>query len=558
MKLIFREYLSSLRERGELDVIMPDLLSELGMNVLSRPGIGTRQYGVDVAAIGNDNGTPTIFLFSIKPGDLTRAAWDTGPQSLRASLNEILDVYIPSRIPQRYADYPVVVVLCIGGDVLENVGPNVDRYMDNHKAERLRFDLWNGDRLSDLLLSGVLREKALPGTWHSDLRKCLAMVDESQISFSHFCRLLASVAEPCKPSRPARLTAIRRIYVALWTLYAWSRGGGNTESAFLCGERAALICWTLAKDHIHGNSKPARDIRASIERLVALHQMIASDYLATNVVPRSNVRHGLVSAVPSQESLDINLRLFDVLGRIGMHGLWQMHRFQCLDRKRDKAERESLREEMSNTARLIVDVISHNPILCTPIKDNQAIDIDITCHFLIRVQCDDFIRKWIHNIAYATTFAFRTNGPYPCMYDDYRDLMDHPRNADEYRLEATAASILLPTLAAWAALTQDSETMAHLSEFAAGDYRHSTLQLLYPGTDTEAHLYVGGTLHGLNVNGFTIPDNCQEMLSFLREECRATSAFDSLSARAHGLSPLIFLASRHHRVPVPPQFWPLD
>ena len=105
-------------------------------------------------------------------------------------------------------------------------------------------------------------------------------------------------------------------------------------------------------------------------------------------------------------------------------------------------------------------------------------------------------------------------------------------------------------------MTHDSETMSHLSEFVAGDYRHSTLQLLYPGSDTESHLYEGGTLHGLNVNGFTIPDNCEDMISFIREECRATSAFDSLSARAHGLWPLIFLASRHYRVPVPPQFWP--
>ena len=556
MKLIFREYLSSLRERGELDVIMPDLLSELGMNVLSRPGVGTRQYGVDVAAVGNDvDGTATVFLLSIKPGDLTRSGWSSGPQSLRASLDEILDVYIPSHIPKRYADYPVVVVLCIGGDVLENVQRNVDGYMANNKAERLRFDLWNGDRLSDLLLSGVLREKALPDTWHSDLRKCLAMVDEPQVSFSHFCQLLTSVAERCKPSRPARLTAIRRIYVALWTLYAWSRRDGNTESAFLCSERASLICWALARDHIHGNSKPARELRASIERLVDLYQMIASGYLDTNVVPRSKVRHGLVSAVPSQEALDVNLRLFDVLGRIGLYGLWQVWRFQKLDEKRHKAERETLREALSYTARLIMDAILHNPILCTPIKDNQAIDIDIACHFLIRVQCGDFIRKWIHNVAHATTFAFRTKGHYPCMYDDYRDLMDHPRNTDEYRQEATAASILLPTLAAWAAMTRDSETMSHLSEFVAGDYRHSTLQLLYPGSDTEAHLYEGGTLNGLNVNGFTIPDNCEDMISLIREECRATSAFDSLSARAHGLWPLIFLASRHHRVPVPPQFW---
>ena len=43
MKLIIQEYLASLKERGELDAILPDLLSELGLNVYSRPRRGTRQ-----------------------------------------------------------------------------------------------------------------------------------------------------------------------------------------------------------------------------------------------------------------------------------------------------------------------------------------------------------------------------------------------------------------------------------------------------------------------------------------------------------------------------------
>ena len=68
MKLIIRQYLASLKERGELDAILPDLLSELGLNVYSRPSRGTRQDGVDVAAVGKLEGDDTdkVYLFSIK------------------------------------------------------------------------------------------------------------------------------------------------------------------------------------------------------------------------------------------------------------------------------------------------------------------------------------------------------------------------------------------------------------------------------------------------------------------------------------------------------------
>ena len=121
MKLIFMEYLASLKERGELDVIMPDLLSELGWTVISRPGFGTKQYGVDVAAVGNDGVEKKLLLLSIKPGNLARSDWNSRDQSLRQSLDQIQDAYIPNHIPNRYCELPVVIVICIGGEVRENI-----------------------------------------------------------------------------------------------------------------------------------------------------------------------------------------------------------------------------------------------------------------------------------------------------------------------------------------------------------------------------------------------------------------------------------------------------
>jgi hypothetical protein len=102
MSLIFRAYLASLREREELDAILPDLLSELGFVVYSRPQRGTAQAGVDIAAVGkDDDGEPKIFLFAVKQGDLTPNAWNDGtPQALLPSLDEIRYSYIPHRVPK--------------------------------------------------------------------------------------------------------------------------------------------------------------------------------------------------------------------------------------------------------------------------------------------------------------------------------------------------------------------------------------------------------------------------------------------------------------------------
>ena len=137
----------------------------------------------------------------------------------------------------------------------------------------------------------------------------------------------------------------------------------------------------------------------------------------------------------------------------------------------------------------------------------------------------------------------------------YRDLIDHPRHDNDYRVEATAGSLLVPTLAVWAAVTADATTLGMLADFVAGPYAHSTLQLWYPGFDTETHLYRGSGAHGLAATGIDIQRSCEAMLSPIKSECEASEAFASLSAVRAGLWPLVILASRHHRVPVPPQFW---
>ena len=556
MKLILTEYLASLKERGELDVIMPDLLSEIGFTVISRPSIGTKQYGVDVVAIGKDaKDVRCIYLISIKRGDLKRSGWDVGDQSLRTSLNQILDVYIPKLLPTRHKDLPVVVVICLGGDLHEGVRTDVEGYIDSHKGEQVSFEVWNGDMLAGMLLTGVLRENALPKTWRSDFRKSVALVDEPKVSFGHFCHFVVNIADTCKKTRPGRLTAIRQIYLGLWTLFVWAREADNTEAAYLCSEYAVLVGWSLMKDHISGTSKAARQLKQSIDRLIALHSLIADDYITRYVEPRAKILHGLTSAVPSHASLDVNLRLFDLVGRVGMRGLWQLHRLSCLDRSDNEQERELVREALQRTARLLTDMIQNNPILCAPIKDNQAIDINIACLFLGRLALTNVIQHWIGQITGTTVFAFRAHGQYPCIFDDYRDLVDHPRHDDAYRVEATAGSLLVPTLAVWAAITADSQSLGRLAEFASGLYSHSTLQLWYPGPDTEAHLYRGSANHGLAATGVEIQTACKDMLAPIRSECAATTTFSSLSAVECGIWPLVILASRCHRVPVAPHFW---
>ena len=107
MRLVLVEYLRMLRESGEFDILLPDLLLAMNIVPISKSQKGARQAGVDLAAVGpDDSGVKTLWLFVLKRGDLARRDWDTAQQAVRQSLDEIKDVYLRSNVAPEHQRPP--------------------------------------------------------------------------------------------------------------------------------------------------------------------------------------------------------------------------------------------------------------------------------------------------------------------------------------------------------------------------------------------------------------------------------------------------------------------
>ncbi len=250
MKLVIRQYLASLKERKELDALLPDLLSQMGLDVFLKPGIGNKQFGVDVGAYGKLPESPKnkVYLFSVKSGDLDRKDWDSGkPQDLRRSIGEIMDGFIPSRIPAEYKNEPIEICLCFGGEVKEIIRPVVSGFLSRLTSDDLTFSEWNGDRLAALIEQHLLREELLPENCRSLLRKSLAMLDEPEISFKHFSHLAYRLTQTKDLPPEKKLRSIRQLYLSLWILFSWCREEDNLESAYLAAEFVLLYTWDVSK-----------------------------------------------------------------------------------------------------------------------------------------------------------------------------------------------------------------------------------------------------------------------------------------------------------------------
>ena len=557
MKLIIKEYLASLKERGELDVVLPDLLSQLGLNVYSRPARGTRQDGVDVGAVGSlDGEAEKVYLFSIKPGDLTRRDWDgDSAQSLRPSLNEILDSYIPNRMPAEHRGKDIVICIAIGGDVQEQVRPLITGYTSQKSQENISFEEWNGDKLAALIQTSFLREDLLPEQARSNFRKSLAMLDEPDVSYRHFALLIESLSNVDNLIAAQRITAIRQMSICLWILYTWAREAGNMESAYRASELTLLHAWAIAKLFFEQSNKASRAAEAALISVFTAYNQICSEFLRTNVLPYAGTLHAVSVAVGGSNSLDVNLKLFDLLGRLGLDGLWAYLGGQrCLEGQEEA--RQKMNDQVITYAEAIIKLINNNPTLLMPTKDEQAIDISIALALLVIVKNGrDFIRNWLAEMLMRARFSYEAHGNYPCVLQGYTELLQHPKSRDvEYRESATSASILYPVIGLWAALLGDERLFMGVASLKREVMNHCTFQFWYLDDSSEEHLYRNDDVHGAAMTRLALGGIAEDFLSQVFRECTQTRHFEQLTAVKCGWWPLIAVACRHYRLPLPLNF----
>ncbi|WP_282145461.1 hypothetical protein [Alteromonas stellipolaris] len=558
MKLMIRQYLSSLKERGELDALLPDLLSQMGLEVFLKPGVGSRQYGVDVGAFGKlpNESQSKVYLFSVKSGDLDRRDWDsTNPQDLRPSINEIIDVFIPTRIPAEYNEYPVEICLCFGGEVKEEVRANVSMFLGKLKAYDLSFSEWNGDRLAELIEQNMLREELLPKNCRGLLRKSLAMLDEPEVSFKHFSQLAISLT--CTDDKKPKniLTGIRQLYLCLWILYSWCRDEDNLESAFLSAEFTMLNAWEAAKFAFGKKNKVAVSTLSTLDSILKLNLQVSNQYIEDKILPHCNSLYALSHAVNPSCATDVNLKLFDVLGRLALTGCWSYWYLNQVSEENLEAGKLSS-EAVTKFQDSIKQLIVNNPILFTPYKDEQAIDIVLAIWFLSLDQKNwRDINSWLSNMSRDIYQMFKIGDKYPTTIRSYAELIEHPvEKTDDYKKSVTKGSILYPYISVFSAIMEFSEPYEIVRKIKEEFLPHCNFQVYFLDESSEEHFYRFDKMHGATLSDVCLTEEPKELIEQLSNECDQSNKVYGMTAYKFSFWPIILTGCRHYRLPIPMHF----
>ncbi|OKY25038.1 hypothetical protein [Thalassotalea sp. PP2-459] len=558
MKLILKQYLASLKERSELDAVLPDLLSSMGMNVFISPTRGVKEYGVDIAAVGSVNdGNEKVYLFSVKSGNLTRETWSNGAvQALRPSLEDIQDSFIPSRLPPEHRNKPIVICLCFGGDVNSGIRQEVSGYEKRNTRDNVSFEEWNGDKLAELIQQFLLKEELLPSSSQALLRKSLAILEEPESSYRYFLNLIDEVLSEATDAASIA-SSITRLNICLWVLFSWCREENNLESSYISAESALLFAWEKVKEYYTGRNKASKTFDAILDT----YQTITDSYVDQCVIPYVGLKYALSHAVQSPCSIDVNIKLFDVLGRLAIKGHWILDSLSksyvsTPPTGEESEEQTQLIERLNGITKAINQLVINNPILLTPYKDSQAIEVGLAVTLLSNnSDTDSFVRSWLIEMINKSLFSFASNGMYPIAEETYEKLLEH-RNKDKadasYKQKATNASILYPLLAVFSKLYNLDEIGQELESFAKDKLSHCTLQYWYPNEYSEQHMYSNVDLHGSASTNF--PMNGDQALDHISNECTHADFFKQMSAVIKEKAPLVLTACRCYRYPVPFHF----
>lgn len=544
MKLIIKEYLSLLKESKELDSLIPELLLAMGHEVISKPQIGPRQYGVDVASVGIDtDGIKKVFLFSIKQGDFGRTDWDNGTlQAVRPSLNEIIDSYIPKKLSSDNHSLIKKIVLATGGDKKQEIEDNWDGYIKtNSKPDEIEFDFWGGDKLAIEIEEHIFNEYIIPKEQRSLFRKALALIGDTDYDLRDFYQFLDEILfknELEKESDKKILKALRLIYLSLNIVVYWSQSENNLKHGLLATERTLLNIYEFLNKH---NFMKKRNFKKILNKIYEKNFQTIENY-CNKIYPLIEVENGL--SFRGHDFLQESLILFEQLGILALYG-----NLYYLSAYTDEDNFDYIKYEGINTHLKLM--IKNHKGLYNPVYDEHIIDISLALHLLELWDEIEFIDEWIYNLISHIEFAYYQGSYFPIDTNNFEDLVECNLGEKKDTKEYITTSTLIPTLAFWCIKLELIENYKYLYKVSQEIYKDTTLQIWFADNELENYVYKTSASieSGYVFAPLQIYENISEMGTII-DKLRDSEHLINLKNKEMPI--LYFVSSRYFRMPILP------
>ncbi|MEP0367342.1 MAG: hypothetical protein ABJN36_17600 [Cyclobacteriaceae bacterium] len=555
MKLVLKAYIEALKEDNQLDKLLTDLLWSMNLNNLTKIKKG-RQYGVDIAAFGPDpeDNVKKVFLFAVKQGDFTRKNWDVGTNSIRPTLGEILNTYLPTSLNSRYQKYPKKIIVACNGYLDQNVNIDWTQFINQNGVSNLiEFDFWGLEKIVSYVESYMLSEMLFPESYQILLRKTLSFLDLPDYDLRHFHALVTRVLEANIETKVDKrlMRNLKLIPLLSSILHKWCIEMDNLKPSIIASERTLLVFYDFIRKRSLFEEK---EVLHQFMSMHAFKTQINREYLA-KIQHSFYIEDGLAFKIRNHsEYCLMTFEQIGIVATIGLTELFETQIFMSMSDDTQSGASELCYQAACHISQGLGELIVNNPSAYTPKYDEHCIDINLAMILFYNTERYDYAGYWLENLITYLRDAFMFSGFIPLFYTSHDRLIQIELGNEKAEINS---SMLITSLAEWCIILKRFDLYTLLHQTIEEYFPEIDLQLWHPEIDTEDHLF---TTNAMNETGSTrnttkMPKKAVEYEMEMAEEPKIFFNEAEMEHNKKGMGHLEYIANRHFRSYVFPNSW---
>lgn len=467
MRLIIKDYLLQLKEKDELDLLLCDLLLQMGYITDNRPETGNRQYGVDIRA----HDETSVLLCTVKQGDLNRKNWDSDPNSVRQSLNEIHDCYL-GFLTDQDREKKLRIIVATNGMMDEAVSPNWDGYVKQNTLWQgipVKIEFWNIDIITDYVQRYLFDEHIFDSGTQSLLRRALYYIGDGDYPAKYYEQIVNSFLQKLDPSDSAkeRKKKLSAVFLATQMIAQYAAEARTYKISIMVSEYLIIRYWQYLRTHNLFEKAPYIDWL--IKFLSVYEKWNNLYYNAVKFVCEGAGR------IPDYNSVEQRVAIYNLLGHLSCYAYY-------LSFKTDDKSQKLCNEIQQH----IVLLINNYPQSYYPPYDVNINIVSMILRLMDRLGKRSELGVLLHNYCHHLRLDYQWHRKYPSSQDSFEDAVDIYMGTSTEEYESSAFwGIMLE----WVSLTENREVYTELQPFLADSLKDVTKCAWFLRADEEQFLY---------------------------------------------------------------------
>ena len=550
MRLILTEYINSLKEDGELDKVIQDILIAHDIEIFSAPERG-RQYGVDIYAVGKDfedNNRKKVFLITVKQGDIDRQKWNVDQNSVHQSLEEIRTVFIRNNLAPQHVKLPKKIIVASNGRIKQSIQQNWRGYVEN--CQDHEYEYWGIGFLTNQFQANLLNDDSFSNEVRSLIRKTIINLENPNYDlkdYNNLLKILLTEFQGAKQKRK-RIKLLKQLRLIVSIITKYCQEADNLKHAVKCVERYILYLWPeVAKDE---NNEGL--VQSFLDAYHDLAKVFLAYYHKISYI--SLIEDGF--GKNTHEALIYTDVLYEQIGIFSLCGVILL---QMVDLTSEKNENISsnIEKKAEDIVDSLIHILNNNRIFFNPRADDHHIEINLLLILLYRLNRINDIRSILQMFCKQIGEGFVLSKIFPVFSNSTREIAELDVNYEKRKDYEYSSSTLFVSLVEWTLVLGNEKTYKNYVHLKKEFLKDIDLALWFPDKDTEAELYTKNTVSdtGYTLTGIELSDNFEEYKALTIEEHTNNCTEKDFSFMEKSFWSIGLIAARHYRTYIFPHYW---